>query len=553
MAFSDRFINSEEEKENISEYLGKIYSDLLTLYTRADDKEFDISIHYMDYPTPIKKTIHVLHSNFNIPIRILEEDFKWLERYLEATEFPTIESHLVRVSLEFGAWVVFFRSKTEEILRPKVQKVLQIWRGLFVDSSSEPDDMLYLLIELENLSQNIGQPILDLWLSQYEYKPSVNQTELLMALILNATVRLGEDLVDGAIRKLENRLREMELEEILEERNTLINDAEAFRQFLLREIRKHKENVDSKFSGAVDKRFFATLVLVGLIERFMKNEKQTEQIYREDAVLNFIKLVRSEELESSMDKILEAFEQTMFESNISDPLFLLELIVKKILEESSQTRIEDVISELRDLIEEEKAHIMDAGEQNPEMALILAVQEAFPLIMKKIVHIEASSAMEKMVEKGEKATQLILIFTDKLIKFKRKSHNDLKEEEIKTAVASLYNNAIINGIPIDLFSENLQKSLKDEFGITFKEFDPTLNRDIIEFISQSLINWLKPQEIGSEGDEEKEQSEEASGHEEKIFQSKEEENQEEPELQKMTSAESEKHSHEMQNDNGDGG
>ncbi len=497
MVFSDRFFNSEEEKESISQYLEKLYSDLLTQFTRADEKEFDIQINYLDFSRPIKKSIHIIYSNYNIPIKTLEEDYRWLETYLEATKFPEIESHLVRVSLEFGSWIVFFRSKTNEFLKPRIQKVLQIWRGLFVDVSSDADDLLYLLIELENLSRNIGEPLLELWNSQFEYRPSSDPTTLIMALALNVTVRLGEDVLKGAIRTLEKRLEEMTLEEILEERNPLIEEAEEFRMFLLEEIQTIKGILDPKFSGPINKKFFATLLLVGLIERFVKTEKQQEPIFRDDAILDFIKFLKTEDLKSSIDKALEVFEQTMFESNISDPLLLLKLIIEKILDGSDHRRIEAVHSEIRDLIEKKKMEIITAGEQNPEMAIILAVQETFPKILEKIAQAETTSDMERMVEKNEKATQLILIFIDRLSKLRRIGPEGQDPDQIKSAITSLYNNAIINGIPLDLFTNNLQVTLSKEYGIHFEKFEQESVDGIIEEIYEKVMNWLNPKTQGN--------------------------------------------------------
>lgn len=491
MATSERFFNSDEEREIIIEYLSKILTDLLSLYKRASEKEFDTPIHNLDFPDPIKKAIHVIHSNHNIPIEILTEDYRWLEEYLEIFEFPKIESHLIRISLEFGSWIVFFRDRSPEFLKPKIQKALKIWKGLFVDKSSEPDDILYLLIEMENLSKNITQPILDLWNSQFNYKPQLKPYSRLIAFAMNSNGRLGDDLFDGSVRLLDKRLEEMDLEEIIQEQNPLIQDANNYKNFLLEGIKSIKENYARTFQDDLSDRVFPTLLLISLIERFLKTEKQASSISRDDIIEGFLQSVKSMEVDENWEDVTNQFEQMMLESNVSDPVEMIKLIVEKIFQNQySSPLVRRLNQEIEEMVEIETHKMYEDGETNLEIATILSIQKTLPSIVKKILQTEASLEIEKLVEKNERTAQLLMIFIDNINKLKRRSQESKVDQELLSIVKSLFNNAIINGIPQDLFVEHLKKILLEELGV---EIEEELDSDIennIEAVYTKLSSIL---------------------------------------------------------------
>ncbi len=479
MGNSTKFLDSDENEKNLEQFKERLFNEILSIYTRDSNEKMPDEFYFLDFPYPIKKMVYVLHTSFTLSKKLVKDDFQWYVNALEKSGEPIsdIETHQIRMGAEFATWIVLLRQKVKEYYYPKLKNIINLWKELFIEKKSSPETGMFFLIELENLTNNLIMPLIKNWFNQIKFKPITKPFSILCALSMNTKIRLGDQIIEGAVRTIKKRAMDLEFEESIED-NPILMQAENYRTKLIEWSTDFLEQFQKIVDHDFEKPFYATILLVILIERFLLGDRKEKSRDKTEIVNNFIDTVITNE-EVDEQTMISEFEKALLAFNTSDPIEFIEAIIFNISKDNNDV---DTLERLIvGSIENETQKLIEKGEENKEIAKILAVQSNLKWALDQLnLYLKKEKVKADFIQ-SEKSQELIDNFMDGINRIKRIRKKEEKEMLIRKKVESLVNTAITKGFD--------PKGIIKEIAKNFGENDLRIE-EINEKVEDILFNII---------------------------------------------------------------
>lgn len=508
MNYTQEILKVKKEYINL---LKKIFNELTGYYEKLNEADTrDFLIDNNDIHAITKQIIYILVNNYEIPINVIINDFmeeinRKKEHGIELNDIPTYQ---LSFALEEGSWLIFLRNYYPVSILHKFDRIHVLEEILWETGKGQIEDYSYYLLEMRQLSDTYVRTVVDYWKSEHIEGTIDVIAKRIMAAAYNVPIYQSDRLLDGAIRVLKSKLKDI----------SRIDQIDTTATWAVESINIYNNLVENLEKDGYDDETYSFLAVLALYQREIIRRKQSDKIEStksQEVVSQIARQLKWEELDPENMDLVNEFKEIvltmLYDRPEEDPMIATINLLHSIfigLSVKHQLR-EELEIELVNKIESRTDGIVD--ENKKQRTKVELIQLFLPNLLLKL------RANKNAIEKIEyDQDQLIKdsywdAFEDNLKRSKRIEEEERARNTVQRTIRDAYEYLIDKKLPYstaleyilekftlrfpekknetELMRDDLQKMLdehsKDDNSLS------SIDELIIKVLSERIHNTLK--------------------------------------------------------------